>query len=192
MKLGYLLASERGGTDPVLARIAQDLGLRGLRLCGAVQVNTRRPGDRPCDMDLILLPDGPAFRISQDRGAWARGCRLDAHALALAAARVAATLDPGADLLIINKFGKHEAEGRGFRDVIAAAVTLDIPVLVGLGPLNREAFDLFAGGTAVELPADVATLSAWADRRATDRGGRIGATPAEPGPVRRQCPSRAT
>ena len=28
----------------------------------------------------------------------------------------------GADVLIVNKFGKHEAEGRGFRMVVAEAL----------------------------------------------------------------------
>ena len=58
---------------------------------------------------------------------------------------VATGLSSGADLLIVNKFGKHEAEGRGFRDVIAEAVAMDIPVLVGINALNRSAFESFCG-----------------------------------------------
>ena len=73
-----------------------------------------------------------ALRISQDRGKWARGCRLDAGSLELAVAQVASALDVGADLMIINKFGKHEAEGRGFR-AVARPVPAMPPVQIRRG-----------------------------------------------------------
>ena len=56
----------------------------GLRLAGGVQTSHDRPDRDLCDMDLTLLPDGPALRISQDLGPLAQGCRLDADALAAA------------------------------------------------------------------------------------------------------------
>ncbi len=162
MKLAYIMSPSRGGTDPLLAEVAEHLMQRGLRLCGTVQINTQRIGSRHCDMDLMVLPAGPAFRISQNRGEWARGCRLDAGSLEMAAAHVAGAVGNGADLMIINKFGKHEAEGRGFRSVIAAALDRDMPVLIGLNPLNREAFDRFSGGLARELETDMGKILAWA------------------------------
>ena len=76
---------------------------------------------------------------------------------------VKADLLSGAHLLIVNKFGKHEAEGRGFRNVIAEAVAMDIPVLVGLNTLNRPAFESFTQGLAVQLPSDHAALMAWVE-----------------------------
>ena len=161
MKLAYIMSSSRGGTDPLLAEVAMHLKQRGLRMCGTVQVNTERDGSRHCDMDLLVLPDGPSFRISQNRGNWARGCRLDAGSLETAVEHVTRSVDCGADLMIINKFGKHEAEGRGFRSVIAAALEYDMPVLVGLNALNREAFDKFSGGLATELVPEVCTILDW-------------------------------
>lgn len=162
MKLAYILSQARGETDPRLAAVARHLMQRGVRLCGTIQVNTERGDGRHCDMDLMVLPDGPALRINQDRGRWARGCRLDAGSLEAAVAQVAGALDMGADLMIINKFGKHEAEGRGFRAVIGAALDIGVPVLVGLNPLNREAFDNFSGGLATELDADLGNILRWA------------------------------
>ncbi len=165
MKLGYIMSKGRGETDPRLASVARQLMQRGLRLCGTIQVNTERGAGRHCDMDLMFLPNGPALRISQDRGQWASGCRLDAGSLELAVAQVAGALDDGADLVVINKFGKHEAEGRGFRAVIAAALDRNVPVLVGLNPLNREAFDKFSGGLATELDTDLGAILKWNTRR---------------------------
>lgn len=164
MKLAYTIAPGRGDTDLILETLATALSARGLNCCGTVQINTARSGDGPCDMDVRVLPDGPVLRISQDLGPSARGCRLDPAVLETAVGLVAARLSSGADILIINKFGKHEADGRGFRDVIAQAVALDVPVLVGLNALNRQAFEDFAGGMATPLPPEPAALAAWVDR----------------------------
>lgn len=161
MKLAYTMAPGRGDTDLILFRLAERLCGRGLRCCGTVQINTERADAAPCDMDVKILPDGPVVRISQHLGRAARGCRLDPRSLELAVGLVSARLVGGADVLIVNKFGKHEAEGRGFREVIAEAVSLGIPVLVGANALNLPAFDEFAGGLATALPAEVGALEAW-------------------------------
>ncbi|MEM7061000.1 MAG: DUF2478 domain-containing protein [Pseudomonadota bacterium] len=163
MKMAYTIASGRGDTDLLLAGLAQRLHNQGFRICGTVQVNTECGGGAPCDMEVFVLPDGPNIRISQSLGKGAQGCRLDREALEIAVSMVHKRLSGGADLLIVNKFGKHEAEGRGFRNVIADALTLNVPVLVGLSGLNKDAFEEFSGGMAVELPPDVKSLIAWAE-----------------------------
>ncbi|MCF3974672.1 DUF2478 domain-containing protein [Paracoccus salsus] len=164
MMLAYTMAPGRGDTDLILAGLAADIEARGLRCCGTVQINSERGDSGPCDMDVRVLPSGPVLRISQDLGPSSRGCRLDPVALETAVGLVVARLSSGADLLIINKFGKHEAEGRGFRDVIAQALAMDVPVLVGLNGLNQDAFETFAGGMAVQLPPEPAALRDWVER----------------------------
>ncbi len=163
MKLAFTMAPSRGDTDLILAELAGELETRGIRCCGVVQINTEREKNGHCDMDVRVLPDGPVLRISQNLGANARGCRLDPSVLETAVAQVAGGLNSNTDLLIINKFGKHEAEGRGFRDVIAEALAMDIPVIVGLNAMNKEAFEAFTGGIAVELSPERGALSAWID-----------------------------
>ena len=161
MKIAYTMASGRGDTDLLLADVAQELKARGVKTCGTVQINTDRPDTHRCDMDVKVLPDGPVVRISQSLGKEARGCRLDPSALETAVVMASEALRTGAEVLIVNKFGKHEAEGRGFRDLIAEALALDIPVLVGTNALNREAFEAFTGGEAVALPPVVSQLLSW-------------------------------
>lgn len=169
MKIAYTMAPGRGDTDLLLQGFARDLISLGLRPCGTVQINTDRPDAGPCDMDVRILPDGPEIRISQSLGLQARGCRLDPGALEDAVALVEARLGDGADCLIVNKFGKHEAEGRGFRPVIAAALSEGLPVLVGLNRLNAEAFHAFTGGMAEEVPATAEALRDWIFRPASRR-----------------------
>lgn len=161
MNLAYTMAPGRGDTDLILFRLAQALSSRGLRCCGVVQINSERPDAGPCDMDVQVLPDGPVLRISQDLGRSARGCRLDTTALETAVGLVSASLSKGADVLVVNKFGKHEAEGRGFRAVIAEALSRGLPVLVGVNALNLPAFETFADGLACRLLPESDVLADW-------------------------------
>lgn len=163
MKIAYALAPGRGETNLLLTELAARLADRGLRLCGTVQTDTEREKDHHCDMDVQVLPAGPVIRISQDLGAGAQGCRLDPDALENAVALTNKALDDGADLLIVNKFGKHEAEGRGFRDTIGKALELGVPVLVGANKLNLEALNTFCDGQAQSVEANLDALIAWVD-----------------------------
>ncbi|SDY91561.1 Protein of unknown function [Citreimonas salinaria] len=100
----------------------------------------------------------PAVGALPDRGPQARICRLDTGALETAVGLVADRLSSGADILIVKKFGKLEAEGLGFRDVIAQAIAMDVPVKVRLNALNRDAFEAFSGSEANQLAPDLAIL----------------------------------
>jgi len=165
MRLGVVSNGATGQLDLVLARLAERLTARGVRLAGTVQINTDCGPGRPCDMDVKLLPDGPVLRISQSLGDKARGCRLDTDALARAVGLAQAQFAAGSvDLLIVNKFGKSEAAGGGFRDLVAEALAAGVPVIVGLNALNRAAFDAFTGGMAEGLEADPAALEDWVQK----------------------------
>lgn len=164
MNIAYTMLPGRGDTDLLLAALAQRLLHSGLRVCGVVQSNHEKPGDHPCDMNVHVLPDGPVLRISQALGSGSKGCRLDPSVLEQAAMGVEERLTAGADVLIINKFGKHEAQGRGFRTAIVQAVEMNIPVLVGLNDLNQAAFEDFTAGEAVHLPAQMHTLQTWVEQ----------------------------
>nr|WP_319947727.1 DUF2478 domain-containing protein [uncultured Shimia sp.] len=161
MKIAYTLAPGRGETNLLLAELARVLTGQGLRLCGTVQVDIDRETDDRCDMDVMVLPDGPTIRISQSLGKNARGCRLDPEALEQAVALSDQALDGHIDLLIVNKFGKHEAEGRGFRDTIGKALANGVPVLVGANKLNVDALNTFCDGAAQQLAPDLASLVNW-------------------------------
>jgi nucleoside-triphosphatase THEP1 len=159
--LGYIQSQGRGSGDSILSNVADRLIAEGLRVYGVVQANRERPDGQPCDMDIRVLPDGPEFRVSQSLGLGARGCRLDSGALETAVASVSASFGPDADLLIVNKFGKQEASGAGFRALIGEAIALGVPVLTCVNALNQDAFDQFSAGLQVRLEACEAALFDW-------------------------------
>lgn len=67
---------------------------------------------------------------------------------------VAAALERRPGVLVLNKFGKTEAEGGGFRDLIVQAVGASIPVLVAVPHRNLEPWRAFAGDLACEVTLD--------------------------------------
>jgi hypothetical protein len=148
-----------GEADHILARLTASLADAGLRLAGAVQVNTDRGADCACDMDVLVIgEEDMPIRISQSLGGGSSGCRLDPGALEMAAARVSARL-AGAELLILPKFGRQEAIGRGFRSVIAQAVAQDVPVLLHVPPEQRDDFARFCDGMGQHVPPGA--LAEW-------------------------------
>jgi hypothetical protein len=167
--LGYVSSSQRGQADVVLGRVADALRIEGWPLAGVVQVNDEYDPARPCHMDLHVLQGGDVIRISQDLGALSRGCRLDPAGLEAAVGLVEQAVAQGPRLLILNKFGKQEADGRGFRPVIGSALAAGIPVLLGVGPAQMAAFDDFADGMGEPLPLDFTALLRWCRIQARDQ-----------------------
>jgi nucleoside-triphosphatase THEP1 len=140
----------------VMIRIVEEMRARGRNIAGAVQYDRMRPGRKHCDMFLENLATHHVVRISEDRGEGASGCRLDRDAFAMIETELLASLAAQPDLLIVNKFGKTEVEGGGLRQVIARAMELDIPVLVGVPRRNLASWNEFVGEFALAAETDMA------------------------------------
>lgn len=161
MRLAHIRSDIPGEMNATLRRLAEARAAEGARVVGAVQINRRPVEDGPSDMDLRLLPDGPDLRISQSLGPGSSGCRLDPERLEIAVHECETRLAAGADLLIVNKFGGHEAEGRGFRGLIGTALAEGIPVVVGVTEGSIGDYLAFSDGIGEELPCDLDRLLAW-------------------------------
>lgn len=140
--------------DGVLAGIAGHLAAQGYSLGGLVQIGKPRAGRSRCDMILEDLGSGEQVEISEDRGPLARGCMLAVPQLVYAMQLATRSLERPCDLLIVNKFGKTEAEGGGFRTLIVEAMNRDIPILIAVPAANLESWRHFAAGFAIEVPVE--------------------------------------
>ncbi|SFU21397.1 DUF2478 domain-containing protein [Sedimentitalea nanhaiensis] len=156
---------DHGDIDGFLAGIANSLAASGMRVRGAVQSRGAVGGECRCaDMDLTTLYSNKTFRISQPLGNGSRGCRLDPGALAICSSFIASELHAGADLLILNRFGRGESEGRGFRDLIGAAIALEVPVLTAVRPTYADSWAHFGGDIACDLPMQTDAVLGWVNR----------------------------
>lgn len=145
--------------DPLVWAIANILRSEGVRLQGVVQEKVGTGSGSA--MTLVDLSTGERFSISQALGAGAQGCRLDPSSLAEMAARIDAAIGADFDLLILNKFGKAEAEGGGLRSTLARAMEAGKPVLSTVRAPYLEAWSRFHGGLATDLPARVDVVVGW-------------------------------
>jgi nucleoside-triphosphatase THEP1 len=168
-QIGAVVYDDGLCSDALIAQCAARLVASGHRLAGIVQSNAHRRGQRRCDMYVKDLSGGDQIQISLDRGNEARGCRLDPDAFARIGAWVERALLERVDLLIINKFGKEEAHGRGLRPVIAEALIAEMPLLIGVSTQNLCDFLTFVGDSATRLRPDIEAITAWC-QKAIERG----------------------
>jgi len=148
--------------DELMAEVADALRREAVRLGGVVQHNQGDCLSGCASMALEDLASGRRFAISEDRGAGATGCRLDAAGLAAAGAAVSGALSGPVDLVIVNKFGKQEVLGQGLRAEIAAGVVAGLPLLTAVRDDMLPAWSAFAGEDWHRLPPDAAAVTDWA------------------------------
>jgi hypothetical protein len=146
-----LVYTNAAGADRVLTRLAMALLEQDVGLAGLVQHNAPRPGRSRCDMVLEDLGSGCHIAISQDRGPEARGCMLDLSQLLTASLMVEDALALGPQVVILNKFGKSESEGGGFRPLISTVISSGIPLIIAVPWRNIESWRAFAGGMGQEI-----------------------------------------
>jgi nucleoside-triphosphatase THEP1 len=143
--------------DAILRDFASDLTARGFRVVGMVQAGQCADSS----LSAVLLHNGEKLLLAQDFDPAASGCRLDVGRLQNAGARVAGALEAGADLLIINRFGKRERDGRGVAYLIERALEAHTPAVIAVSSHRLAEWIKFAGDITVKLACDRHGLGAW-------------------------------
>jgi hypothetical protein len=154
--LAALVYGQPDEPDRLLREFVQDLTNRGYRVVGLIQT---RLGDGGAAV--TVLPTGETIPLAQRRGTITNASRLDPCDLAEAAARIDVLIESGADLVIINRFGKLEAAGTGLVDEIARALSVDIPVVVAVPEFRFPEWLSFCSGMGVKLPCRNGSLQSW-------------------------------
>lgn len=157
--LAALVYDKAQDPDEVLRGFAADLAIQGVRAVGLVQLG-HREFDVP-KLNAVMLHSGEQVRLFQDLGPGAKGCKLDLGQLLDAGTRVADAIDAGADLVIINRFGKQEREGKGLAYLIERALSSDIPVVIAVPSHRFAEWIAFADGMSVKLHCNRAALDDW-------------------------------
>jgi hypothetical protein len=166
--LAALVYEQHQDPDQILRDFAADLNGRGYRAVGLVQL-----GHHCVDANLsaMLVHTGERLPLFQDLGSCSAGCRLDVGQLLDAGQQIADAIDQGADLLIVNRFGRQEREGKGLSYLVERALNADIPVVIAV-PSHRFAdWIKFADGMSVKLHCSREALDGrWAAVSARNAG----------------------
>jgi hypothetical protein len=169
--LAALVYRQDQDPDAVLREFAAELTSRGYRVVGLVQLG-HHCVNAP-QLPAMLLHSGEQLQLFQSLCACATGCRLDVGQLLNAGAQVASAIDQGADLVIVNRFGRQEREGKGLCHLIERALSADIPVVIAVPEHRFADWIRFADGMSVKLHCDLGSLNAWWHRVAARNAGFI-------------------
>jgi hypothetical protein len=170
--LAALVYAKDQDPDEILRDFASDLKADGYRAVGLVQTG-HHCLDAP-KLSAMLVHTGEELQLFQNLGTCSASCRLDVGQLLDAGAQVATAIDQGADLVIVNRFGRQECEGKGLSYLVERALSADIPVVIAV-PTHRFAdWIRFADGMSVKLHCDRESLDAWWQAVSARNVGSIG------------------
>jgi hypothetical protein len=150
--------------DQFIADFGYRLRDSGFALTGLVQHSHSARERGQCDIEVEELASRIVLQLAEERSDQ-QGCRFDSAALMEGGALIDAALKKAPELLILNKFGRLEAEGGGLRDVIADAIQLGIPAIVGVPCRHLEAWRQFTDGRAEETAINAARVRQWLARQ---------------------------
>lgn len=181
LRVAAIVYDKRGAADDLLAALITRLRDRGIALAGLIQHNL--PGDGMDAAAVMVAEDlatGQTTIISESRGAAAAGCRLDTQGLAAAAALAAGAI-PAAQVVVLSKFGKAEADGRGLRAEFVTALSHAIPLVTSVPASRLADWEAFLGGPwhhAGTVPIDpqeraalIDDLASWCVAEMSASGG---------------------
>jgi hypothetical protein len=169
--LAALVYENHQDPDEVLDSFAIGLRTGGYRVAGLVQIPSCANGL----LSVKIIHTGETVPLLENRGPEAKGCKLDVAQLLHAGAKVAAAIDEGVDLLIINRFGKQEQEGKGLVYLIEKAVGEKVPVIVAMRSDVFPQWVKFENGMSVKIECSNAALNAWWGNVSQRVQGRSGA-----------------
>jgi hypothetical protein len=170
-RLAALIYDESHDPDELLRGFAADLNSQGARAVGLVQLG--HPLADPPQLSALLLHSLETMRLFQDLGRGSTGCKLDIGQLLAAGTKVAQAIDDGADLVIVNRFGRQEIEGKGLSYLIERALSADIPVVIAVPHARLADWQVFSDGMAIHLTCDRVALDDWWNTVSTLRAAEI-------------------
>jgi hypothetical protein len=145
--------------DEILLEFAADLSAQSYHAIGLVQLG-HYCVDAP-NLSAKLVHTGEELQLFQNLATTSVGHRLDINRLLNAGAQVADEIDHGADIVIVNRFGRQECGGKGLSYLVERALNADIPVVIAV-PNHRFAdWIRFAQGMSVKLRCEREALDAW-------------------------------
>lgn len=147
--------------DAAMADAVRRMEARGLRVGGLLQAGDRSSATRCASLALHDIGSGRQVPLFESRGAGARGCRLNPSGLAEASGWLREAIERRVDVLVVNRFGRQEAEGAGLLNEIAAAIMAEIPVVVAVDEDLLSAWQAFLGEAPVALAPDAERIASW-------------------------------
>jgi hypothetical protein len=147
-------------TRPALDAFIAELTRRGVVVHGLVQEATPDHGIDAIDINTgqrIALKRPTRYELDN------KLCSLNLSQLAEATMILRRALDGGADVVVVERFGKTERDGGGLADDLLALMASGTPTLVTVPEDELEAWNQFSGGLGAALDCRLDALIKWWD-----------------------------
>ena len=162
-RVGVLLYDNSIDVDAILAAAVADARARGIAVAGLLQRFGTRLDNNKRSMWVDDIQTEQAIRLDAPRGPGAQGCSLDPDALSRAACLLQRATESDADLIVVNRFGNAEADGRGMRAEFAGAICAGAAVLIAVRYSLLNDLEGFLGGPAYLLLPSPIAIANWAE-----------------------------
>jgi Protein of unknown function (DUF2478) len=169
--LAALVYERHEDPDEILFAFASRLAAHGCRAVGLVQ---RGHHHWDAGLSALLLHSGEELQLLQDVGACPSGSRLDTGRLRAAGRQMEHAIDQGADVMIVNRFGRQELAGKGLWPLIERAAHADIPAIIAVPSHRFAEWIKFVDGMTVKLRCQRAALDDWWQGAAIRNPRRLG------------------
>ncbi len=154
-----IVHAEHGSADGLLADFAFGLRASGRHVRGLIQQYKGGTGKESAM--LVDLDGGECYPLFQNLGPGAVSCGLDSASIAAASIVLRRALSEKPDLVVTNRFGELEANGRGFAAEMLALMAEGVPLITVVGDIYLNDWRRFTGGAAKELRPQREALEAW-------------------------------
>lgn len=159
------IAALQGASGAVIQELLRrfvDRWVMSCRLAGVIEQRTETGEAAQKTTRLEIVSDGDTFPLFQVLGAGSTGCCLDSVGPVQAGEAVSRHIADGCDLVVLNKFGKLEAESRsGLLSAFVSAVEHNVPVLTAVSPRYKAAWSSFASPFFMFLPPEDTAIDQW-------------------------------
>ena len=152
-------------TRHALAAFVKSLKEDGVRVGGVLQETFRIPDGDMRGINMIDVETERRIPINYPtREEWDnRVCSLDASALAETSVVLRHAIERRPDLIVVEKFGNSEKDGKGLMEEIFQAIVEDIPLLVAVPEAFLENWAERSGNMGATISHDLASLQSWWD-----------------------------
>lgn len=164
LPIAALVHQDADAADVQLQLFINYLFSQGKLVLGFIQAPETINQRHQSKMGIINLADGRYYSIAQYLGEHNSSCCLDSAAVSAASHVLTMARQQKPDLIIINRFGKLEAEGSGFADEMLEIMSSSIPLLTIVPERFLDAWRIFCGELSSELPPTLAHMKHWFQR----------------------------
>ena len=152
-------------TRHALSDFVKSLKQDGVHVGGVLQETFRIPEGDMRGINIIDVETERRIPINYPtREEWDnRVCSLDVSALAETSVVLKRAIERRPDLIVVEKFGNSEKDGKGLMEEIFQAIVEGIPLLVAVPEAFLEDWAERSGGMGATIPHELDAIRAWWD-----------------------------